>query len=143
MYKKRLVDLRNEHNLKQYEVANILNIAPTTYSNYENEYETMPIKHLNHLCTYFNISLDYLFNFTNLKKSKRLNNQINNKESGERLRNFRKANNLTQKELAEYLNVDQTTISKYEKGIEIISTNYLYTICVKYKISADYLLGKD
>ena len=35
---------------------------------------------------------------------------------------FRKSKNLTQNDLATYLNVDQTTISKYEIGKEIIST---------------------
>ena len=45
-------------------------------------------------------------------------------------------------ELAKFLNVDQSTISKYENGKEIISTGFLYAICNKYHVSADYLLGK-
>lgn len=142
MYKKRLIDLRNEYNLKQLELAKILSLAPTTYNNYENEYETMPIKHLNNICNYFNISLDYLFNFTDLKTYTQINEDIDNDKSGQRLKDFRLKQKLTQKDLARLLNVDQTTISKYETGLKVIATNYLYTICKKYNISADYLLGK-
>ena len=33
-------------------------------------------------------------------------------------------------------------LAKYEKGKYIIATTYLYQICKRYNISADYLLGK-
>ena len=35
-----------------------------------------------------------------------------------------------------------STISKIENGHNIIATPFLYQICKKYNISADYLLGK-
>ena len=142
MYKKRLIDLRNVKNLKQYEIAKQLNLSPTTYNNYENEYEIIPIKHLNILCVYFNVSIDYIFNFTNLKTYEIIKKDINKEISGKRIKEFRKKQNLKQIELAKFLNVDQSTISKYEHGKEIISTGFLYAICNKYHVSADYLLGK-
>ena len=142
MYTKRLIDLREEHNLKQYKLAKIIKLAPTTFNNYETEYETMPIKHLNKITNYFDVSFDYLFEFTNLPKYKGSRNEIDTNLAGQRLKEFRKSKNLTQNDLATYLNIDQTTVSKYEIGKEIISTNFLYEICKKYHISADYLLGK-
>ena len=53
-----------------------------------------------------------------------------------------KENNLTQDKLAQKLNIARTIISKYEKGEFLIATHTLYTICKKYHISADYLLGR-
>ena len=142
MYTKKLIDMREEHNLKQYELAKIINLAPTTFNNYETEYEIMPIKHINKVTNFFDVSFDYLFEFTNLPKYKNSRKEIDSNLSGQRLKEFRKSKNLTQNDLATYLNVDQTTISKYEIGKEIISTVFLYKICKKYSISADYLLGK-
>ena len=63
-------------------------------------------------------------------------------KTSERLKIVRKENNLTQFELAKILNVDNSMLAKYEKGKYLISTPYLYTICKKYNVSADYLLGK-
>ena len=60
----------------------------------------------------------------------------------ERLKELRKENNMTQKDLAKAINVAPSTISDYERKANIIATSFLYEICQKYKISADYLLGK-
>ena len=40
------------------------------------------------------------------------------------------------------LNTVHPVISNYESGKFLIATPFLYTICKKYNISADYLLGK-
>ena len=142
LYKKRLIDLKEKYNLKQYEIAKILKLAPSTYNNYELEYEIIPIKHLNTLCLYFNISFDYIFDFTNNMNYKLFKNEINNELSAKRLKEFRQKHKLNQISLATFLNVSQSTISKIENGHIIIATPFLYQICKKYNISADYLLGK-
>ena len=101
----------------------------------------MPIKHLLILCDYFKVSLDYLFNFTNQNlyvKQKETDKMILSK----RLKDFRKENKITQKKLAQELNTSQSTIADYERGKNMIPTPFLYTICKKYNISADYLLGR-
>lgn len=59
-----------------------------------------------------------------------------------RLKEFRKENKLTQESLAQLLNVVKGTVGNYESGRALIATPFLYEICKKYKISADYLLGK-
>ncbi len=40
------------------------------------------------------------------------------------------------------LNTVHPVITNYENGKHLIATPFLYTICSKYNISADYLLGK-
>ena len=49
---------------------------------------------------------------------------------------------MTQKKLALILNTTYSNIAFYEKGRNFIATPFLYQICHKYHISADYLLGK-
>lgn len=55
-----LLDLRETHNLKQKEIAKILNISQQTYSNYERGKREIPVYHLKSLAEYYNISLDYI-----------------------------------------------------------------------------------
>ncbi len=142
MYGNKLKELRVSNDLTQDEVANILNIERGTYSQYETEYIIMPLKHLNTLGNYFNVSIDFLFDFNNVRQYKNSNKDINNNTSGLRIKEFRKDNNLTQVKLAEILNTVHPTIVNYENGKNLINTPFLYEICSKYKISADYLLGK-
>ena len=138
----RLKELRLDNELLQKDLAKILNISEITYTHYESEYYIMPLKYLIILCDYFNASLDYIFSFTNEKNYNNIIANYNLNNIKVRLKEFRKENKITQKKLAEMLNTTFSTISSYECGINIISTNYLYTICQKYNISADYLLGR-
>ena len=58
------------------------------------------------------------------------------------MREFRKENKLTQSKLTDMLHYSHFVISEYENKNRLISTSYFYSICKKYNISADYLLGK-
>ncbi len=141
-YGNNLESLRERLGLTQKEVGNLLNVDKSLYRRYEKELQTIPIKHLNTLCNYYNVSLDFIFNLTKEKNYSNNSKDINSTKSGERLTEFRKDNSFTQDKLSLILNVNRTTITKYEKGINLIATPFLYTICKKYNISADYLLGK-
>ncbi len=143
IYSNKLRELRENNDLSQIQIAQILNIDNSVYAKYEKEYEIIPIKYLNILCNYFNISIDYLFGFNEEKEYKgKINKIINEIEIGKRLKEFRKENKLTQSKLATILNTAQPVITNYENGKHLIATPFLYTICKKYHISADYLLGK-
>ena len=130
IYSKKLKDIREEKNITQEEISNVLNISRGVYSVYETENQIIPIKHLDVLSNYFNIK-----NYDN-------SNSINLEISVKRLKEFRKDNKITQVNLAKMLNVANGTIANYECGRNFIATPFLYEICKKYKISADYLLGK-
>ncbi len=133
-----LKKIRILNNKTQADIANILNISKYTYSHYETQDAIIPLKHLIKFCNHFNISIDYILNLTKEIKYKNLKKEnLNNN-----LKLYRKLNNITQKELANELNITQSTISEYEKGHKIISTPILYSISKKYNISADYLLGR-
>lgn len=61
-------DLREDEDLNQKQMAEILNIAQTTYSDYELGKINIPIEVLKKLSIYFNTSIDYLLNMTDVKK---------------------------------------------------------------------------
>ena len=142
-YGQKVKELRERNGITQKELAKYLEIDAKLYSHYETEDRIIPCKHLYAISLYFNVSLDYLFGFTNIKNyetNKKLN--INKGEVGIKLKEFRKELKLTQTKLADILNTTQSVIAEYEKGKNLIATPFLYTICKKYNISADYLLGK-
>ena len=142
MYKERLKNIRENKEILQKDIAKILDIKENTYSEYENEYKIIPIKHLNKICNYFNVSLDYIFNFTNKQNYLSTRKEIIKELTRNRLRELRKENNLTQEKLAKTINVAKSTISDCERMSTTLATPFLYEICKKYNISADYLLGK-
>ncbi len=142
IYGKKLKEIRERIGITQKSLATLLNVQDNAFGQYEREYVIMPTKHLNTICNYFNISLDYLFNFTNKPQYLNSRKEINKKLSGKRLKKFRKNQKITQEKLAKLLNVSRTTITEYERGTNIIATPFLYTICKNNHISADYLLGK-
>ena len=138
----KLKDLRDLYEITQEDVAKILNVARSTYNQYEQQYDIIPIKHLNTLVNHFKISFDYVFDFTELKRYKDEINEIDTKISGKRLKELRKEVKLTQDKLAKELNIANTIISEYERGHYPISTATLYSLSNLFSISSDYLLGK-
>ena len=115
IYSKRLKELREEQNIKQYELSNYLQFSKEVYGNFERENTLIPIKYLNILANYFNCSIDYLFNFTNNKSYQNIQQEINYNLQKLRLKELRKEQKLTQKELAKAINVAPSTIGDYEK----------------------------
>ena len=142
MYGKRLKEIRERLGIYQKDLAKLLNVQRSAYTQYELEYNTIPCVHLNTLANYFNVSIDYLFMLSNKKNYNNTLSEIDKAKSGMRLKELRKENKLSQEKLATLLNTTHSVIAEYERGKFLINTSFLYTICKKYNISADYLLGK-
>lgn len=60
-------NLREDKDLSQKKMANILNVAQTTYSDYELGKVNIPIEMLKKLALYFDTSIDYLLDMTDNK----------------------------------------------------------------------------
>lgn len=60
----------------------------------------------------------------------------------ENLRNLREDNDKLQVELANYLNIKQTTYSKYELGKINIPVEVFIKLADYYDVSIDYLVGR-
>lgn len=138
----RLEELREDKSLKRVDIAKYLDLDKSTYSKYEKEYNVIPIEHLNTLANYYNVSLDYIFGFSDEMKYKDIRENIDKELSGVRLKALRKNSKITQTKFGEKLNCSYGTIAGYESGRYIIATPFLYSICKDYGVSADYLLGK-
>lgn len=58
-----------------------------------------------------------------------------------RIKDLREDNDLTQKEIAEYLHIKQNTYSQYENGQRQLPISILIMLAKYYKTSTDYILG--
>ena len=61
-------------------------------------------------------------------------------ELTEKLLNLRKANGLTQEQLAEQLGVSRQSVSKWESGQAMPELDKIVSICEIFHVTADYLL---
>ena len=66
-YAERMRNLRQDNDLSQKKVADMLGVAQTTYSQYELEKRPMPIDYLIALCKFYNVSADYMLGLSNTK----------------------------------------------------------------------------
>ena len=135
--------IREEKELTQQQLANIIGGSRVNISNWENEKEIPNINRVNKIADHFQVSIDYLFNLSNKKKyTDSKIGEIDKLLAGQRLKEFRNENNLTLRKLANLLNTTPSTISAYETGKTLILTAFAIQICRKYKISMDWLYGK-
>ena len=74
-YCKIMRDLREDADLTQQQVADILGTSQTMYARYERGANEMPIHHLVTLCRYYKVSADYLLGLVPEKQKKHENNK--------------------------------------------------------------------
>ncbi len=60
-----------------------------------------------------------------------------------RLRDMREDADLTQADIAEYLGIQQTVYSRYERGFQTIPLEHLIRLADYYHVSLDYLTERE
>lgn len=138
----KLKEIREENNLTQKDIAIILKVSRGTYGMWEIEHNPFPLNRLNDFCNYFDVSIDYVLELTDLKQYPDNRKEINIKLSAERLKKIRKKNKKTQDYLAKKFNLNQVSLSNYENGVYLILTAILLEYSKYFNVSTDYLLGK-
>ncbi|MEC0329163.1 helix-turn-helix transcriptional regulator [Paenibacillus sp. FSL R5-0527] len=59
-----------------------------------------------------------------------------------RIRDLREDRDMTQQQLADYLNISQATYSRYESGNLDVPSSVLIKLSEFYNVSIDYILGQ-
>ena len=138
----RLKDIREDNDINQEKMSEILGVNRSTYSLWELGINIIPLKSLCDFADYFDFSLDYVLGLTNDRKSKSSIKGIDLKVLGNNMKLIRNKNNLSQENIAELLGVTQACITRYEKGIISISVPNLYKFAKEFKVSINELCGK-
>lgn len=66
-YIQRLRDLREDNDLKQSDIASLLQTTQPQYSRYENGDREIPVRHLITLADFYQVSTDYILGRTDRK----------------------------------------------------------------------------
>ena len=140
-FSERLRELRKANNLGQKEVGAWIGVSDSSIRKYESGDRTPTPDALKTLANFFDVSVDYL-----------LGNDIEETENtisdyvftviGTRIKELRIENSLTQKELADFLNLTPKMISFYELGQRTPPSDIIIKLSEKFGVSTDYLLGK-
>lgn len=86
--------------------------------------------------------MDYVVGFTNENKEFLYNESLNKSKISSNIKLLRIKNNLTQQQLADIINADQSVISDYENNVSLILTSFAIDICKKFNVSLDWLCGR-
>lgn len=138
----RIKKLRLKNNLNQEELAQILEVNRSTYTGWELGTNTIPLRKLFELSNYYKISIDYI---TGLNKNNNyiyISNKINFKVVGKNLKELRKSFSLTQKDIANLLNISVSAYTLYELGKILIPTSYIYKLAKNFQCSIDEIIKK-
>ncbi|MDD3203042.1 MAG: helix-turn-helix domain-containing protein [Pygmaiobacter massiliensis] len=60
-----------------------------------------------------------------------------------KIRDLREDADLTQRQIADYLQCDQSLYSKYERGERVLPLDIVIALADFYDVSLDYLVGRD
>lgn len=140
-YYQRIRNIREDRDIKQYKMAELIDVNPKNYNLYENGNRSMPLDILNKVITKLNLSLDYILGLTDITNYQHMKD-INPKVLANNLRKYRKILGYTQNEMAKILNCNQQTLSEYERGNLRIPIEIVKKFSQITNISADTLTGR-
>lgn len=70
-YVKRIRDLREDSDLTQTQVAEMLGTSQTMYARYERGANELPLRHLIMLCELYHVSSDYILGLSDVREPRR------------------------------------------------------------------------
>jgi len=140
-YFKKIKDLREDNDATQQDIADFLKISRGNYAMYECSSNIIPLELLDKLSIKYQVSIDYLVSLSKEKNNRNVK-PMDKQKMCQKLKLERKKQNLTQKQIADYLGITQSHYATYESGRNIIPITRLIKLSKLYKKSIDYLIGK-
>ena len=116
---KRLRELREKKQVSQDDVSKFLGVERTTYTSYESG-RSRPVRVLNKLAEYYNVSIDYLLGLADLPLPKEVNiNTLSDMEK-QLIFDFRSLNNKGKEKIIQYV-ADIIELPTYTEKEKVIS----------------------
>lgn len=135
--------LREEEELTQNDMANILGVKRSAYSLWEINKNTIPIEYLIKLSNKYKINIDYFVYLSSDKYTCFKECFVDREELGKRIKIARKEINFSQEKLANKLNTVHSVISAYESGKTKVPTLFLIEIAKLTNKSLNWFLNKQ
>ncbi len=142
MKKNRLEILKEEMDLKSKDIAKILNVAESTYSEWEHNKIPIPTRRIIELADFYKINIDYMLKLTNIKIKINEPTIINLEKIGQKLLIIRKELDYSLRELGNVLNCSFSALANYERGENLIISETLISLSSISNHSIDWILGR-
>lgn len=143
-YSDRIKELRIEANLSLRQLSKITKISPSAIHSYETGVREPGYKSLASLSKVFNCSIEYLLGKTDQKTDKKsafkLGTRIDN-ALAKNIQSYRNEANISTKEMAELLGVDEETVLCIERAEYKLDKEMIFKICDVLHITPDFLDG--
>lgn len=139
----KLVILRERANVDAKYVYKNININNETYSRWETGDRKVNLKGIIDISNLYNIKIDYLLDLSNSIMPTNKKYLSDKNIIGNRLKNIRINKSLSLRKENEITGVSFNAISRYERGIRLITVDALRKICDKLEIDADELLKES
>lgn len=140
MSKNRLEELKDEFELKSKDVADYLNVAKSTYSEWEHNKIPIPTRRIIQLANFYKVNIDYMLNKTTERIIINGNSEINLIKIGKNIKSIRHDLKLSLREIGEKLNCSFSSFAAYERGEKLITSELLLSLCAISGYSIDWVL---
>ncbi len=131
MIVKNLRASRENLELTETKIAELLKVDNSTVSGWETEKDIIPLERLIQYANELEYSLDYLYGLTDENNFKHI--KVDKKMIGENLKNLRRINKMTQTEVVNKIGSGQPAYSHYERGRTLPSTIVLFGLTQIYE----------
>ena len=135
--------LRKEYNLSQQELAAKIGISKSSINMYERGEREPGLETVKRIADFFNVDIDYLFGVSDIKKRHGFKIQIINKSIAHNIRYHREEANLSQKQFADLLGVDESVVIELESGNNKLEKEMLYKICDVLRLIPGNIVPRD
>lgn len=116
---KRLRELREKKQVSQDDVSKFLGVERTTYTSYESG-RSRPVRVLNKLAEYYNVSIDYLLGLADSPLPKEVNINTLSDTEKQLIFDFRSLNNKGKEKIIQYV-ADIIELPTYTEKEKVIS----------------------
>lgn len=116
---KRLRELREKKQVSQDDVSKFLGVERTTYTSYESG-RSRPVRVLNKLAEYYNVSIDYLLGLADSPLPKEVNINTLSDTEKQLIFDFRSLNNKEKEKVIQYV-ADIIELPTYTEKEKVIS----------------------
>ena len=139
---KKIFDLREDNDYTQEYISKVLNVSRSSYANWENGDNKIPLEILDKLSVFYNVPFSYLLDI----KSKHMTGvkikPINYETLYSNLVSLKKNNKFTYQDIADFLKVTKSTAYKYYVGQLDITIDILILLSKLNDVDIDKLCGK-
>ena len=138
----KLSKLRERANVDAKYVYENIKVTNDIYSKWENNKRKVPLKYIIDICNLFEIKLDYLLNLSDNIEISKIKYSSDKKKIGNKLKEIRTDLSMSLREESKLTDISFNALSRYERGIRLISTSALTKISIKTGYDVNWILSE-